>query len=174
MIIGEHINLRALQRQDRNKVLEWVNNPEIKKLIGGIFPISEIEHEKWFESRVLDPINKLFAIELSQNNTIIGIIGLKNVDLINRSSEIYVYIGDKEYWGKGYGTESIKLLVEFCINELNLHRLYLYVFDYNKRAIASYKKVGFKIEGVLRDSLYRYGKYHNSLLMSVLRSDLED
>lgn len=172
MIIGENINLRALNNNDKQKILNWVNNPRLRKLTGGVFPISDIEHEKWFESRLIDPINKVFGIENKIDFTTIGIVGLKNVDFINSSSEVYIYIGDEKYWGKGYGTEALHKLVEFGINELNLHRIYLYVFDYNERAISSYEKLGFKIEGILRDSLYKGGKYHNKILMSLLSNEL--
>lgn len=173
MILGKDIKLRALNNKDKEKILYWANDPDIKVLIGGIFPVSEIEHQRWFESKVLEPINKIFGIEYNENSEIIGIIGLKDTDLVNRSSELYIYIGNKEYWGKGYGTQAVSRLVEFCFEELNLNRISLCVFDYNERAIASYKKAGFKVEGVLRQSLYKKGKYHDKVLMSVLRDDLK-
>lgn len=173
MILGKNIKLRALNNDDKVKILNWVNDPDIKILTGGIFPISEIEHQRWFESRVLEPINKIFGIECNENSEIIGIIGLKDTDLLNRSSELYIYIGNKEYWGKGYGTQAVSRLVEFCFEELNLNRISLCVFDYNERAIASYKKAGFKVEGVLRQSLYKKGEYHDKVLMSILRDDLK-
>ncbi|MGL6107378.1 GNAT family N-acetyltransferase [Romboutsia sp.] len=173
MILAKDIKLRALNSEDKVKILSWANDPDIKILTGGIFPVSEIEHQRWFESRVVEPINKTFGIETNENSEIIGIIGLKETDLINRSSELYIYIGNKQYWGKGYGTQAVSRLVEFCFDELNLNRICLYVFDYNERAIASYKKVGFKVEGILRQSLYKKGKYHNKVLMSVLREDLK-
>lgn len=171
LIKGNNILLRALQKSDSYKILQWVNNPEIKFLTGGIYPVSEIEHERWFEDKALEPVNKMFAIECTNTSETIGIIGMKNVDFINRNAELYIYIGNKEYWGKGYGSESVCKLVEFYFNELNLHRIYLYVFEYNKRAIATYEKVGFKVEGILRDSLYKNGAFHNKVLMSILKDD---
>ncbi|WP_170075524.1 GNAT family N-acetyltransferase [Paraclostridium dentum] len=173
MILGSKVVLRALNRSDMKSVLNWVNNPQIKNLTGSIFPVSEIEHEKWFESKILDPINKIFGIECKETSNMIGIIGLKNVDLISRNAEMYIYIGDLNYWGKGYGTDATDNLIEFCINDMNLHRVYLYVFDYNKRALESYKKSGFKLEGVLRESFYRNGRYHDKLIMSVLEEDIK-
>ena len=95
---------------------------------------------------------------------------MKNVDFINRNAEIYIYIGDKQYWGNGYGSESVGKLVEFCFNELNMHRVYLQVFEYNERAIASYRKIGFETEGMMRESLYKNGKYHNKILMSIIKN----
>lgn len=173
MIHTKDIKLRALDNKDKVQILDWANDSEVKELTGGIFPVSEIEHQRWFESKVLEPINKIFGIEYKEESEIIGIIGLKDTDLINRSSELYIYIGNKEYWGKGYGTQAVFKLVEFCFQELNLNRIYLYVFDYNERAISSYKKVGFYVEGILRQSLYKKGKYHNKVLMSILRKEFK-
>ncbi|MCC3670629.1 GNAT family N-acetyltransferase [Terrisporobacter mayombei] len=170
MIKSDKVILRALNKIDKGKILEWVNDPEIRELTGGIYPVSEIEHEKWFENRVLDPVNKIFAIQPIDSSNIIGIIGMKNVDFINRNAEIYIYIGDKQYWGNGYGSESVGKLVEFCFNELNMHRVYLQVFEYNERAIASYRKIGFETEGMMRESLYKNGKYHNKILMSIIKN----
>lgn len=173
MILAKDIKIRALNNDDKVKILNWVNDPDIKILTGGIFPVSEIEHQAWFELKIREPINKIFGIECNDNSKLIGIIGLKDTDLINRSSELYIYIGNKDYWGKGYGTQAVSRLVDFCFQELNLNRISLYVFDYNERAIASYKKVGFQVEGILRQSLYKKGKYHNKVLMSILRDDLK-
>jgi len=168
VISGEKVNLRALRKTDSLKILEWVNNPKLKYFTGTIYPVSEIEHEKWFENKLNDKINKMFGIEEQATNEFIGIIGLNNTDLINRSAELYIYIGDENYWGKGLGSDAMKTLVEFAFEELNLHRLSLTVFSYNTRAIKAYKKVGFETEGIMRDSLFRAGKYHDKVLMAIL------
>lgn len=170
MIKSDKVILRALNKIDKDKILEWVNDAEIRELTGGIYPVSETEHEKWFENRVLDSVNKIFAIQPTDSSNIIGIIGMKNVDFINRNAELYIYIGDKQYWGNGYGSESVGKLVEFYFNELNMHRIYLQVFEYNERAIASYRKIGFEKEGMMRESLYKNGKYHNKILMSIIKN----
>ena len=68
-------------------------------------------------------------------------------------------MGDKEYWSKGYGSDALKLLIKFIFEEVNMNKIKLKVFSFNNRAIACYKKVGFKEEGILKKELYRSGKY---------------
>jgi RimJ/RimL family protein N-acetyltransferase len=168
MINGKRVTLRALKRDDSGKVLDWINNPELKYLTGTVFPVSEIEHEKWFENKIREKFNKIFGIEEQSTKRLIGVAGLNNTDLINRNTDLYIYIGDGNQWGKGLGTDAVKTLVSFVFNELNLHRISLVVFSYNKRAIRSYEKVGFVSEGIMRESLYKDGKYHDKILMSII------
>jgi UDP-4-amino-4,6-dideoxy-N-acetyl-beta-L-altrosamine N-acetyltransferase len=171
MIDGKNIVIRAINQNDSSLILNWVNQPEIKYLIGTIYPVSDIEHEKWFQSRLLDKNNKMFGIQTKNNEQLVGIVGLTNLDFINRNCELYIYIGEKDYWGKGLGSEATSLIVKFAFEELCLHRVYLSVFSYNTRAIKAYEKVGFKQEGLMKDSLYKKGKYHDKVLMSIINNE---
>ncbi|WP_227938631.1 GNAT family N-acetyltransferase [Alkalihalobacillus deserti] len=168
MIVGEKVTLRALNQKDFEQILEWVNNPKLKYLTGTLYPVSEIEHETWFKNKILDNKGKIFGIQDKPNSQLIGIIGLKNMDFINRNTELYIYIGDENYWGKGLGTEATSLIAKFVFNELNFHRIYLSVFSYNERAISSYEKAGFKKEGVMKESLFKSGTYHDIVLMALI------
>ena len=159
------INLRALKKSDSNLILEWMKNDKLRYLIGTVYPITELEHENWFENRMLEKDNRLFIIEID-NEIPIGVIGFKNLDWVNRNSELFIYIGNLEYWGKGYGTQALKLLIEFSFNKINLHMLYLEVFSYNKGAIKTYEKLGFKKDGILRQSKFQDGKYYDKIIMS--------
>jgi len=170
LINGERVRLRAIQRKDSDKILEWVNNPELRKLTGGTYPVSDIEHEIWFKDKALEKKNKLFGIEKKDNEVLIGIVGFNNTDFINRSAEVYIYLGEPLCWGKGMGTEALQLMIKFAFDELNLHRLSLIVFSYNSRAIKSYEKVGFIKEGILRDSIYKSGKYYDKVIMSIINT----
>ena len=127
------INLRALKKSDSNLILNWMKNEKLRYLIGTVYPITELEHENWFQNRMLEKDNRMFVIDLD-NEKSIGIVGFKNLDWVNRNSELFIYIGDEEYWGKGYGTQALELIIKFAFNNLNLHMLYLEVFSYNKNA----------------------------------------
>ncbi|WP_404429641.1 GNAT family N-acetyltransferase [Sutcliffiella horikoshii] len=170
MIVGEFVNLRALKRTDSQPILDWVNNPELKYLTGTVYPISEVEHEKWFENKLTEKVNKVFGIVEKNNSDLLGVIGFNNTDLINRCTELYVYIGDDRYWGKGLGTDAVKSMVKFAFDELNLHRVSLVVFSYNTRAIKAYEKVGFVKEGIMRNSVYKAGEYHDKVIMAIINS----
>lgn len=159
------INLRALKKSDSNLILNWMKNEKLRYLIGTVYPITELEHENWFQNRMLEKDNRMFVIDLD-NEKSIGIVGFKNLDWVNRNSELFIYIGDEEYWGKGYGTQALELIIKFAFNNLNLHMLYLEVFSYNKNATKTYKRLGFKQDGILRQSKFQDGKYYDKIIMS--------
>ena len=96
---------------------------------------------------------------------------MHKVDLKNRSGVFGIIIGEHEYWSKGYGTDATRTLLDFAFGELGLHRVELEVNDFNPRAVRAYEKAGFKRDGVLRDSLYREGKFHDVFVMSILREE---
>ncbi|OUS69948.1 hypothetical protein B1748_29895 [Paenibacillus sp. MY03] len=168
MINGERIILRALNQSDSILLLHWVNNPRLKELTGTVYPVSELEHKQWFEKKIVDQFSKIFGIEDTESKKLIGIIGLKQIDFINRNAELYIYIGEEDLWGQGLGTESVKLMVEFAFKEMNLHRIQLFAFSYNTRAIRSYEKAGFIVEGILKESVFRAGAYHDRVLMGII------
>jgi len=101
----------------------------------------------------------------------IGITLLVNIDYKNRNAECIIDIGEKEYWGQGYGTEALTLLLNYAFQELNLHRVSLRVFSFNEKAIHLYKKLEFKEEGAGRQSLFRFGKWHDMIHMGILQGE---
>ena len=104
----------------------------------------------------------------------IGNSGFFNIDWRNRGAELGIVIGDKAYWNKGYGTEVMRLLLHHGFTTLNLHRIFLRVFEGNPRAIRAYEKAGFVHEGRMRQAEFRDGKYLDVLLMSVLRPEWQE
>ena len=102
---------------------------------------------------------------------LIGNCSVFNIEWTNRSAELGIVIGEKSVWNQGYGTETMKLLLQHGFETLNLNRIYLRVYSTNPRAIRSYEKAGFVLEGTLREAVYRHGNYANVHIMSVLRSE---
>jgi RimJ/RimL family protein N-acetyltransferase len=82
-----------------------------------------------------------------------------------------IFIGDKNYWSKGYGTDATKTLLRFAFEELGLNLVELEVYDFNPRAMRCYEKAGFRRVGAHRQGLYRHGKFHDEYLMSILREE---
>lgn len=167
MIKGKKVVLRALEKEDLDRCLKWINDMDVVKLAGPLrFPKSKVEEEKWFEKTINDDKNRVLAIEA--NGKHIGNVGLHNIDFRNRNVMLGIMIGEPDYWNKGHGEDAIKALISFAFKEMNLHRIFLYVREDNKRAIRCYEKCGFKKEGVMRESLFSNGKYHNTLAMGIL------
>lgn len=169
MIKGKRVNLVPLNDECFDLILTWVNDPEIREFTGSRFPVSRIEHEVWFKSRAIDKYNKTFAIQLVDTKKFIGIVGNNEYDPINRTTYPFIYIGNSDYKGKGYGQEALNLIINFCFHELNIHKVFGYLFSYNKASKNMLEKCGYILEGTLKEHWYKNGKYHDVLVMGRVR-----
>ena len=170
MIEGEKVKLRAIEREDIPRFVRWLNDREIVGYLARYMPISKAEEERWFEQQLEDESSRVFAIE-TREGVHIGNIGLDKMDWKNGHAEMGLFIGEREVWGQGYGTDAILALLDFAFNEMNLHRVYLHVLAFNQRAIRCYEKCGFVLEGTERESVFRGGRYHDQLIMGILREE---
>lgn len=109
-----------------------------------------------------------------QTDEIIGSIGLHEINNINRTATLGIFIGNKEYWSKGYGTEAIQLILDFGFNYLNLNNIDLALMEFNERALKCYEKCGFKEIGRKRKCNFINGKYYDSILMDILAEEFTD
>ena len=110
-----------------------------------------------------------FAIRTLAEDRLIGFVALDGINWPHGDSFVGIGIGDRAYWGRGYGTDAMRVLLRYAFTELNLSRLSLNVFSYNQRALRSYEKAGFVVEGRQRQTLRRDGKFHDLIFMGVLR-----
>ena len=172
---GKLVRLRAYEKSDLDAVMKWVNDEEVTDLLGGgmlTYPVSSLTEEKFIEaSAASSDKQKNFAIETLAERKYIGAISFNVIDWLNRNAGLGVVIGDKSLWGKGYGTDAMRVLMRLSFDKMNLHRLWLHVHDYNSRAIASYEKCGFRREGVLRQEHFARGRYHDTIVMGILESE---
>jgi len=156
----------------------WNRNAEFRRLLDDepAILLSEKKIKDWLdkENSEESPNNFFFQIHDAENDRLIGFVGLQLVLWNHGDAWVGIGIGESDYWGKGYGTEAMKLILRYAFTELNLHRVTLGVFSYNPRAIRSYEKAGFKVEGRLRGEINRQGERHDILLMGILRREWED
>jgi RimJ/RimL family protein N-acetyltransferase len=174
VIYGKRIRFRAPERSDLATFVKWINDPEVRAGVSLFLPMSLTQEEQWFAEMQKRPEEERpLTIEVNENGKwqAIGNIGFFKIDSISRSSEVGIMIGNKDYWDKGYGTESMKLILKHGFYTLNLNRIFLRVFANNPRAIRCYEKVGFVLEGRMRQAIYTEGEYFDILLMSVLREE---
>lgn len=176
MFKGKNVNLRYLKREDIHILNEIRNEEEVLSNLIQVFPnpvsddVEEHTYNERCKRRYTD--RPQFVIE-KQDGTPIGKCGFLRNDWKNSSGVIWIFLGGAENRGKGYGTEALKLFVSYIFDEMNLNSVRLFVFDFNKNAIRSYEKAGFKVEGVHRQDIFRYGKYNDTIQMSILRSEYE-
>ena len=171
MITGQKVFLKGLTKDESMLIYEWVNREELRALTGTQYPISEYEHEEWIKKIATAADKKLFFVCDMESGKPIGTIGLKNFNHTVRNAELFISIGDPNFVSGGYGTDAVKILVDYCFNHLNLHKVFLRVYESNQRAIRCYEKVGFQKEGILRDEHFVNGKYENVIVMGILATD---
>lgn len=168
------VYLRALEPDDYKVSTAWRNDEQMSNLVGGpkYFVSSERERE-WVHNAIFDNSKLVLAICLTQNDKYIGNIMLEDVDYVNRSGHVPVFIGDKTEWNKGYATEARMLMLEYAFHQRGLHRIVAYVLEENEASLRMHEKCGYKIEGVLRDSVYKNGRHHNQVVLSILRQEFD-
>ncbi|MGY4706330.1 GNAT family N-acetyltransferase [Candidatus Bipolaricaulota sp. J31] len=167
------MRLRAIERDDIPRFLRWFNDPEIRRHLTMFRPLSRAEEERWVESLLSRRDDIVLAIEVKGGDgwVHIGNMGLHRIDWKNRAATLGIVIGEKSYWDKGYGAEAVRTMLRYAFLELGLNRVELEVFSFNLRALRCYQKAGFKREGVRRQALFRDGKFHDVILMGILRSE---
>lgn len=175
MLRGEKVVLRASTRADLPVFVRWFNDPEVTQYLGGdMWPMSPESEERWF-NRMVEEERKNLTIETiptgSEPAVVIGNIGLFHYSERAHNAELGIVIGEKDYWSQGYGSDAIKTLLRYAFDELNYHRVYLRVYDFNPRGVRCYSKCGFEIEGRLRQQIFRHGAWHDEIVMGVLRDD---
>ncbi|MGX7681891.1 GNAT family N-acetyltransferase [Jatrophihabitans sp. DSM 45814] len=171
MLKGKLVTLRAMTPKDYVRMTEFKNDVEIELLGGGDPPRPRALAgvTEFFDGMAKDNDNLGFAIEA--NGVFIGDIGLFHVNRISRTAEVGIGIGDRDYWGKGYGREAMALIVEYGFRMQNLRRIWLETHSTNERAIRSYLAVGFVEEGRQRQHAWVAGEYVDIVLMGLLRED---
>ncbi|MBZ0315758.1 MAG: GNAT family N-acetyltransferase [Anaerolineae bacterium] len=172
LLQGEKVYLNAITREDIPQFGRWFGNLELLSYLwtDAVFPQTQEDETDWYE-RMRKSDDYDFAIRALDHNQLIGSISIKAPDWKNRSAVFGIAIGDPNYWGQGYGTDATRVILRYAFLELNLHRVELYVYNTNPRAIKSYEKVGFQLEGVKRQAAFRDGQYFDIHIMGILRDE---
>ncbi len=165
---GKHVLLRPLRINDKLDRFACGRNAEYVRMMGGDFeampPLTPEEVDAWYDRMAREP--HCWAME--HERRCIGTARLHSLDPAHRRARYAVGIFNAGAWGRGLGTETTRLVLRYGFDTLGLHRIDLRVLDYNERAIASYRKCGFVVEGVERDSALVGGEWHADVLMSIL------
>lgn len=175
MIVGERVRLRAVKKDDLPRFVEWFSDPNVRRYLDMYLPFSLTQEERWFE-RLQERMEKRDIVMLTietEDGAQIGNISLFDINWKDRHAELGITIGDKDYWGQGYGTDAIRTILGLAFESMNLHRIFLRVHEDNARAINCYETVGFRREGTLRESVFREGVYLDMYLMGILASEFE-
>ncbi|HET8798870.1 MAG TPA: GNAT family protein, partial [Thermoanaerobaculia bacterium] len=173
MIAGEHVILRAFEREDAERCYRWMNDPSIVRTLKTRYPIAFQNEMEWLE-RAMHPSasERHFAIERKDDRTHIGNASIHEIDWVSRTAAFGLFIGEPSAWNRGFGSDAVSTLVRFAFEEMNLQKLRINVFEYNDRAKHVLETHGFVQEGRLRREFYREGSYHDILVYSTFRDPL--
>jgi len=171
MLKTNRITLTSITEDDLPVLFDWINDREQVLLNAPYKPIVDSRHRAWFDSIQTRNDLVIFGIRLLETNKLIGSCQLHNINYIHRSAELQIRLGDNSEWGLGYGTEAVRLLLDFAFKDLNLKKVHLHVFSTNSRAIGVYEKVGFVREGLLRKAAHVDGAYIDVVVMGILREE---
>lgn len=164
MIKYENIELIPIEMEDLELLKKWKNDDEVFKYLGGGYrPISENQAQKWVESLINN--NHQYQRFMIKNDKKIGFIGLYNISEVNRTAELGIYIGEKEYQGKGFATMAYKALENYAKDWLNIRKINLEVVKDNTRAIKLYEKLDFKVCGNRCLDRFVEGEYRDVVMM---------
>ncbi|EHR38228.1 GNAT family N-acetyltransferase [Facklamia languida] len=171
----EKLYLRKVRSDDVDMYHKWRNDIDVMKTTSPFLNVYTYDETKdFFDNVILSSSgSEGYIIMDKAENIEVGIVSLTNIDYKNRNCEIIIDLGNKEFWGKGYGRIATELLLDFAFKEMNMHRVFLNVFSFNERAIGLYKKIGFREEGRSRESIFRNGEYHDVVQMGLLESEFK-
>lgn len=167
--VSAGIYLRQMTYDDTENIVEWRNSDSVRKrfIYQGLF--TKESHENWIKTMVeTGKVAQMMICEMGTDKAV-GSVYVRDIDRIHHKAEYGIFIGEKQARGKGYGTAAAKLMIRYCFEELELHRLFLRVYAENERAIRSYEKAGFVKEAHLREDVYIDGEYKDIVLMGILK-----
>lgn len=172
LIYGEKIVLRAVEESDNAMLLSLINDPDTEMMLGGSsWPVSEAEQLKWFEHQEKSRDILRCIVALQENSKAIGTIILSDIDQKNATGHIHIKMSKDGGRGKGYGTDAVNTMVQYAFEELRLNCIYANILSYNEASIKLFERCGFKRDGVLRQRVFKRGKFCDLFYYSKLISD---
>ncbi len=169
MLTNTSIKLRNFETEDIEKLSTIRSSSKSYDYFYEFEPLNKTQQLNWWQNSYLKSSEKNFVIVCNDTQKVAGTISLVDIDQRNRKAELGRLFVFEEFSGKGFGSFSIELLIEYAFNHLNLQKIYLEVFAKNENAVSLYKKAGFKEEGCLKSHIYKNGEYLDILIMSLFK-----
>ncbi|QQO10286.1 GNAT family N-acetyltransferase [Breznakiella homolactica] len=168
-LTGKKCYLSPIDAGDAEQYTAWINDMEVMNTLR----LASASIDLTSERELLAQLGKQHSYSIVDiaTDTLLGNCGLMDIDYIQRTAEIGIFIGNRDYWDKGYGTEALTLLIDYGYKKLNLHNIMLRVYAFNDRAVKCYEKIGFKPFGRRREALIRNLEAHDIIHMDLLPGD---
>jgi [ribosomal protein S5]-alanine N-acetyltransferase len=170
-LAGHRVYLRPLEHADAPSFVPWLNDIAVRRHLVVYRPTNLASEEAFIEGINKSGHDVALAIVERNDDRLIGVAGLHRIDPKNRQAAFGIFIGRADARNRGLGTEATALIVGYGFDTLNMNRIWLHVYEDNVAAVHVYEKLGFKREGLLREDYFREGRYWNTVVMGILRSE---
>ncbi|MEK7634867.1 MAG: GNAT family protein [Patescibacteria group bacterium] len=167
---GKKVNLRPFSKEDVPTITRWINDPEVREFISATFPQTEKQEEEWVNKLGSDANNIVLAIE-TKDGILIGSMGMHKINYVYRTTTTGAIIGEKEYWGQGYGTDAKMQVLNYAFNTLNLQKVCSSVIAYNERSLRYSLHCGYIIEGRKRKQFFKNGEYWDEIDLGLFKEE---
>ena len=171
LVIGKKCYLTPLELADADKVAKWQNDLRVQMNFDLVFTLTADDIRYYLPEA--KKTSRIFGIVDKETEKLIGVTGLHDIDHISRHAMFSIYVGEQEYRASGFGTEAVKLTLDFGFNMLNLHNIALFVIQFNKSAIKVYENCGFKHAGIKRQSKILGNEKFDMLMMDILAEEFK-
>jgi len=167
-------NKTILRPYDKERDLancqRWINDPEVRQFLQNVFPYT-LKGEEGALDKITSNPNGVFLIIETKEGVPIGVTSLEGINWLHRTATHGVFIGEKEYWSGGYGTDAHMSLLDHAFNTLNLRKINSSVLAFNKRSLNYHIHCGYKIEGIKKGQWFRHGRYVDEVMLAVFKKD---
>jgi len=171
-ITGDRLFLSPVNIEDKEIYTKWMNDKSVTENLGNYSRMINLSSEEEWIKEISKGYS--FGIILRDNNELIGNVSLVNIQHVNQTASLRIFIGERENRNKGYGKEAIKIIIDYGFNTLNLNNIMLNVYSFNRNAIRAYEKIGFKKIGSRRKAIYKDGKFYDEIYMDILKEEFND
>ncbi|NLY92043.1 MAG: GNAT family N-acetyltransferase [Firmicutes bacterium] len=171
-LVGKRVYLSPINPDDAEIYTKWMNDLKISIPLGNASSLYSLPKEKEVLEELANEGYNFAIVELTTDR-LLGNCSLFELDLIHRRAQLGIFLGEKEDWGKGFGTEAIQLLLEFGFKIIGLHNIMLKVFSFNKRAIEVYRKIGFTEIGRRTQSFQINNQWFDELYFQILSTEFK-
>ena len=164
------VNLRAVEVSDLKLIQSWRNNSSIQPYVREYRELSMSNIEKWYNSIINNKEFIFYIIEDTEKNPI-GVAGLTYIDWINKHADLHLGLYEKSWGDLVYGKATIDLILDYGFNYINLNKIYAEIYSIDKNKLDLFEKTNFKRDAVLREHYFYNGKYEDSHILSILKSE---
>lgn len=169
MLIDDGVlGLGPFESDDAALYRHWVNQESFARLLGRAKPVTENDHQRWYQSLTGSSNSLVFAVRHLESDRYLGNVWLHGIHWVHRHAELRILLGADQAQGQGFGTRACRLLLDYSFTKLGLHKVYLYVSAINPRAQRAFSKAGFEEEGRLREEFFLDGQFVDVIRMAAL------